>query len=330
MFIVKKEVVKMKHKSDRIFLNDISKLWLEKKQYEISETTYAIYYTNIKNHIEPYFQNIFISEIDTVVVNNFVKEKLEKGKLNASGGLSVERVKVLYYILKNILYCANSMGYITQNIEKIRFPQKKHMQIEILSAEQQKQLEQVLYEDKTINKIGIIICLYTGIRIGEVCALKWKDIQFENAMLHIHKTACRTKDFSESERKTKLIVKEPKTKHSVRYIPLGSALLEYLKKYKQEDDYFILTKSSVKPLDPRTYQNQFYNYLKKCNIKKMKFHILRHTFATRWIENNCDIKSLSEILGHSNITITMNTYVHPTMELKREGMKKLEQSQKFL
>ena len=140
----------MKYKSDRIFLNDISKLWLEKKQYEISETTYAIYYTNIKNHIEPYFQNIFISEIDTVIVNNFVKEKLERGKLNASGGLSVERVKVLYYILKNILYCANSMGYITQNIEKIRFPQKKQVQIEILSAEQQKQLEQVLYEDKTI------------------------------------------------------------------------------------------------------------------------------------------------------------------------------------
>ncbi len=320
----------MKYKSDRIFLNDISKLWLEKKQYEISETTYAIYYTNIKNHIEPYFQNIFISEIDTVIVNNFVKEKLERGKLNASGGLSVERVKVLYYILKNILYCANSMGYITQNIEKIRFPQKKQVQIEILSAEQQKQLEQVLYEDKTIYKIRIIICLYTGIRIGEVCALKWKDIQFENAMLHIHKTVCRTKDFSESERKTKLIVKEPKTKHSVRYIPLGFALLEYLKKYKQEDDYFILNKSRVKPLDPRTYQNQFYSYLKKCNIKKMKFHILRHTFATRWIENNCDIKSLSEILGHSNITITMNTYVHPTMELKREGMKKLEQSQKFL
>ena len=191
-------------------------------------------------------------------------------------------------------------------------------------------LEQVVKNDGNIQKIGIIICLYTGIRIGEVCALKWEDVQFENAVLHIYKTVYRTKDFSENNRKTKLIVKEPKSKHSVRYIPLGSTLLEYLKKYRQEDSYFILTGNSEKPLDPRTYQNQFYSYLKKCNIKKIKFHILRHTFATRWIENNCDVKSLSEILGHSSVTITMNTYVHSNFELKQEGMKKLEENQEFL
>ena len=129
--------------------------------------------------------------------------------------------------------------------------------------------------DGNIQKIGIIICLYTGIHIGEVCALKWEDVQFENAVLHIYKTVYRTKDFSKNNRKTKLIVKETKSKHSVRYIPLGSTLLEYLKKYRQEDSCFALTGNSEKPLDPRTYQNQFYSYLEKCNIKRIKFHILR-------------------------------------------------------
>lgn len=301
-----------------------------KKRFYVSETTYAIYYANIKNHIEPYFQNIPISQINTSMVNNFVTEKLERGKLNASGGLSVERVKVLYHILKDMLHYANSIGYTIQNIEEIRFPQKRLVQTSILTDMQQKQLEQILYEDKTIRKLGVILCLYTGIRIGEVCALKWEDIQFEKSILHIYKTICRTKDFSESDRKTKLIMKEPKSQHSIQDIPLGSTLTTYLEKYRQDDNVFILTGSPEKPLDPRTYQNQFYRYLKKCNIQNVHFHSLRHTFATNWVMNGRDIKSLSKILGHSDISITMNKYVYPTIELKREGMKKLEENQNFL
>lgn len=320
----------MKCKKDDILLCDISRLWLKDISSKISETTYALYFSNVENHILPYFQNKKVVEIDREMIQNFINQKLGNGRLDHKGGLSVTTVKGLYHNIKDMLQYAKVLGYEMQDIGKIQFSQSQYKEFAILNKEQQKCLEQVVKNDGNIQKIGIIICLYTGIRIGEVCALKWEDVQFENAVLHIYKMAYRTKDFSKNNRKTKLIVKEPKSKHSVRYIPLGSTLLEYLKKYRQEDSYFVLTGNSEKPLDPRTYQNQFYSYLKKCNIKKMKFHILRHTFATRWIENNCDVKSLSEILGHSSVTITMNTYVHSNFELKQEGMKKLEENQEFL
>lgn len=321
---------KMNCRKDGISFCDISKFWLKDISTKVSETTYALYFSNIENHILPYFQNSVIADIDRENIQNFINQKLKDGRLDKKGGLSITTVKGLYHNIKEILQYAKMLGYKVQEIGKIHFSQNQYKQFAILNKAQQKCLEQVVKNDSNIQKIGIILCLYTGIRIGEVCALKWEDIQFENAVLHIYKTVYRTKDFSENDRKTKLIVKEPKSKHSIREIPLGSALLEYLKKYRQEDSCFILTGNSEKPLDPRTYQNQFYSYLKKCNIKKMKFHILRHTFATRWIENNCDVKSLSEILGHSNVTITMNTYVHSNFELKQQGMKKLEESQEFL
>ncbi len=320
----------MNYKKNNILLCDISQLWLKNISSSVSETTYALYFANMENHIFPYFQDMTIAEIDRETIQLFINQKLQSGRLDKKGGLSMSMVKGLYHNIKSILQYAKELDYQVQEIGQIRFSQKQCKKISILDKTQQKQLEQVIKNDMNIQKIGIILCLYTGIRIGEVCALKWEDIQFEKSILHIYKTICRTKDFSESDRKTKLIIKEPKSQHSIRDIPLGSTLTTYLEKYRQDDNVFILTGSPEKPLDPRTYQNQFYRYLKRCNIQNVHFHSLRHTFATNWVMNGCDIKSLSEILGHSDISITMNKYVHPTTELKREGMKKLEENQKFL
>ena len=173
------------------------------------------------------------------------------------------------------------------------------------------------------KSIGIIICLNTGLRIGELCALQVSDIDFENGILTVQKTVQRVKnnDISVSGN-TKVIITSPKTKSSIRKIPLPTKLLESIKAYisvhNKGDGDFLFSAADNKPLDVRTVQKKFTVILKRCGVRKVKFHILRHTFATKWANANFDVKSLSEILGHSSINTTLSLYVHPSVESKRK------------
>ncbi len=170
-----------------------------------------------------------------------------------------------------------------------------------------------------------MICLLTGIRIGELCALKWEDISLTEKVLHIHKTLQRIQcDESEGySTRTRIVISTPKSDCSIRSIPIPDCLVDHMKQYYRGQTGYILTANGKRYIEPRTMQNHYRQVLKECEIQYKNFHTLRHTFATRCVELGFDIKSLSEILGHANVNITMNRYVHPTMELKRQNMNRL-------
>ncbi len=191
---------------------------------------------------------------------------------------------------------------------------------EVLSRSEQIRLLQHLYGGMDISKLGIVICISTGLRLGELCALKWRDIDFEENLLHVNATVQRIA-VDGYKGKTTLLEGEPKSLFSRREIPLSDELTRLLLLYRNNPGDYVI--NGRKPMEPRTYQNRFQKYLQSAGVKKKNFHILRHTFATNCIENGIDIKSLSEILGHSDVKITLNRYVHPTTDRKRQHMNSL-------
>ena len=189
--------------------------------------------------------------------------------------------------------------------------------IQVLSKKDERKLLSYLQENFSFENLGILICLQTGMRIGEICGLMWKDISLDCNEISVNRTIERIY-LNEKEKKTELIVSEPKTIHSKRSIPLTSSLLKIRKPLKKivNDSFYLLTNSS-KPLEPRVYRNHFKKLLNDLGINPIKFHGLRHTFATRCIECNSNYKAVSSILGHSNISITLDLYVHPSNDEKK-------------
>ena len=177
--------------------------------------------------------------------------------------------------------------------------------------------------EKNPYNIGILVCLFTGLRVGEICALHWEDISFSEQTLYVHQTLQRIQDKSCSEKKTRIVLTTPKSACSIRTIPIPDPILKILNDHQTSRKGFLLTNSETHFIEPRTMQNRFKIALKKSEIESANFHALRHTFATRCVELGFDVKSLSEILGHATVNITMNRYVHPTLEMKKNNMEKL-------
>lgn len=202
-------------------------------------------------------------------------------------------------------------------------PKINKKEIQILSNKEKQKLEKYCIEQNSLKSLGILICLNTGLRVGEVCALRWENIDFETRRIHVEKTIERI--YSKEENKTIVIIDTPKSMTSIRTIPINSKLYNILKqmrgKCKKTD--FVLTGLSDHYVEPRNYQYNFKEILKKSKIKRYKFHTLRHTFATNCIEAGMDIKSLSEILGHADVSITLNIYVHSSDKTKRKYLEKI-------
>lgn len=193
----------------------------------------------------------------------------------------------------------------------------------MLSAQEQQILISSLMEELDLTSLGIYICLFTGIRVGELCALTWDDISLENNTIHIHRTLQRIQ-VPDGEKRTTILITEPKSQCSIRDIPIAGTLREMLIQQTIKEGY-VLTGNKNKYVEPRTMQNRFKAIADRCNIRNVHLHTLRHTFATRCIEVGFDVKSLSEILGHASVNITMNRYVHPSIELKQKNMDKLSE-----
>ena len=193
--------------------------------------------------------------------------------------------------------------------------------IEVLSRTHQKKVMSYIQEHFTFRNLGVYICLCSGMRIGEICALKWEDIDTDNGIINIRKTIQRIYVIEDGERKTELLIDTPKTKNSTREIPITRELLRMLKPFKKivNPAFYVLTNDS-KPTEPRTYRSYYKNLMRYLEIPDIKFHGLRHSFATRCIESNCDYKTVSVLLGHSNISTTLNLYVHPNLEQKKKAI----------
>jgi len=302
--------------------------WLERKKINVKQSTYSKYYNIIYTHIIPHFKNIKISDLNTDMIDNFIIEKKENGRKDGQGGLSNVTVCNILSVVKGVLYFAEREKYISCPTDNICKPKIISKEMRVLTIKEQETLEQHLESDLDCSKLGILICLYTGVRLGEICALKWNDIDLDNGIMKVRKTLQRITNIDKSEEsKTKIIIDTPKSKKSLRDIPLPNFLIEILKSFKNSfpSNSYVISKDCIEYVEPRTYQNRFKAYLKECSIKNVNFHALRHTFATRCVELGVDIKSLSEILGHSNVSITLNKYVHSSSQQKKSQMNKLEQ-----
>lgn len=301
-------------------------LWLSNNRIKLKEQTYAKYLYLIENHIIPTLGNIKIKKIECLTINRFLLEKSKNGRLDGSGGLSSSYLQTIYFIINSSLEFAVSEGLRSSVCGEIIKPIKRvtTTELEILSIQEQSILEQHLYNSYSEQHIGILLSLYMGLRIGEVCGLRWSDIDFTEKTIHIKHTVERITnlDRQSNESKTKLVLCNTKSISSNRIIPIPSNIFVILVKLKKQDG-FVIKGKTYEYTDPRTYQNRFHKCLSECGLRNINYHALRHTFATRCIEAGVDTKTLSELLGHANVNITLNTYVHSSLDHKRQQIELL-------
>lgn len=280
--------------------------WLIYKKPKVKETTISAYYRIINAHIIPHFNYDLVS---------FIEKK--------KAILAPKTVHEIFGVLKQILEYGFKKKYIKFIDCDILLPSKSRKEIKILSnADYERFIDNVLI-NLNLESLGFLVALFTGVRIGELCALKWQDIDFKTKEIKITKTIQRVANLDKNAKtKTKIIIDTPKSKNSIRDIDILPFLLKFLKRFKGNGTDYILTGNS-KYIEPRTYQNKFKKFIENIGIEDISPHSLRHTFATLAVENEMDIKVLSKILGHSSVYITYDLYVHPSKELRKQNMNKM-------
>lgn len=297
-------------------LSEVIDLWKTDKKNYVKKSTFSAYVLLIENHLLPTFGDKH--EIPEADVQHFVLQKL-------ASGLSQKTIKDILIVLKMVLKFGAKNKWITYEPFEIQYPTvRESPQIEVLTKTDQKRIMNYIQEHFTFRNLGVYICLSAGMRIGEVCALTWEDIDTDNGIISVNRTIQRIYVIENGTRRTELILDSPKTKHSIREIPISKDLLRILKPFKKivNPSFFVLT-NDVKPTEPRTYRSYYKNLMKELKMPELKFHGLRHSFATRCIESNCDYKTVSVLLGHSNISTTLNLYVHPNMEQKKKAIEQM-------
>ena len=313
-----------KNKHDARTLAMLAMEWLNEKKLVIKTSTFIRYQNMLANHILPKLGNYRICSIGTDDIKSFVQDQLQNGRLDGKGGLSVKTVSDTLIVLKDIIRYAQQEG-INLSCDYRQIPLKKGShEMRVLNVNEEKRLITVLSSDMDRYKLGVYLCLFTGIRIGEICALQWKHISFSDMTLHIEQTMQQLQqEDKNSAIKTRVVITPPKSFAANRIIPLPRFLLAVLKPFEESPNSYVLTGCSKQFIEPRTMQYRFKSILKEGNISDANFHALRHTFATRCIETGFEIKTLSEILGHSSVKITLDKYVHSSMEQKMLNMEKL-------
>ena len=307
-----------------MILKDLAELWFSSMAPKVKESTMVKYHNIWNCYISPELENLYVGEITHAVLESFCSRLLASGG-HRHNGLSPKTVADTLTLLKNMLHFSKNIGChpaADGSSVNIRQPFRK---LRVLSRQEQEHLCRYLMSHLTMKNMGILFSLYTGIRVGEICALQWEDISFSEKTVYIHQTMQRLQT-DQGDRKTKIIVTTPKSGCSIRVIPLPDDLEQIMERLPAKRKGYFLTDSETKYIEPRTMQNQFKRIARECSIENVNFHCLRHTFATRCVELGFDIKSLSELLGHSSVNITMNRYVHPSMDLKRDHMQKLSLS----
>lgn len=304
---------------------DILHDWLAMSRMRIKESTYSRYVQLVDTHILPYLGGLSLDKLTTRAVEGHVNFLLSEGRLDGRGGLAPKTVSDILTIIKGSIDYGRCSGHQI-NCYLDRFVIKKpQIEMRVLSIEEQNRLISVLLCDTDLQKFGVLLCLYTGIRIGEVCALKWENFDFSNGILFIRETIQRIQNVdSDTGPKTRVIITEPKSKNSIRKIPLPEFLIDIAWKFKAAPNAYILTGNPDRYIEPRLLQYSFKKYTIESGLYDVNYHALRHTFATRCVELGFDPKTLSEILGHTNVNITLNRYVHPSMDIKRASMQRLQ------
>ena len=247
-------------------------------------------------------------------------------KLN--DGLSIKTVKDILIVLKMVMKFGVKNEWMSYYEWDIKYPTvDANKGIEVLTVAHHKKILNFIKQNFTFRNLGIYVSLTTGLRIGEICGLKWSDINADNGTITVNRTIERIYIVEDERKYTELLINTPKTKNSCREIPINKELLSMVKPLKKvvNEDFYVLT-NEEKPTEPRTYRNYYHRLMSRLGIPRLKYHGLRHSFATRCIESNCDYKTVSVLLGHANITTTLNLYVHPNMEQKKKCIAKMFKS----
>lgn len=278
--------------------------WLKTQKIYLKYSTFTNYCNISHNQIIPNLGNYEVDQLNNDILQEFILNRLKEGRCDGKGGISQKYAQDIIAVLKLTL---------GKEVE-IQLPYSPPKEVEIFEKSDQVALINSLQSNICHKNFGILLTIHTGLRIGELCALRWSDINFDAQLLHINKTMIRTYT---KEDGSKLNITAPKTRSSIRTIPLNKWIMQYAVLLRGSDNEYIVT-GKEKYIEPNKYRLYYNRQLKDLELPHRKFHSLRHTFATRCIECGCDYKSLSELLGHSNVSITMNLYVHPQLELKRK------------
>ena len=316
---IEKNQMSTQNKSTKF--ENIARQWLEGLKPIRKKSTIVKYMSQLKNYIIPAFGKFKLSEISNEDIISFSNKLLTAGRSGQK--LSPKTVSDILSRMKSIRRFALIRGYEVNYVSNAVEIPLRQGQIRTLTNSEENKLLRYLKSHFDLTALGILLSLFTGLRIGELCALKWSDFSFGDKEFRVQRTMQRLHNLNEdTAKKTFIDIDAPKSPSSVRKIPLPAELIKYLKLAYVEDAY-VLSGSKDKFVEPRTLENRFKRVLKKCGIEKFNFHVLRHSFATKCVELGFDIKSLSEILGHSSVNITLNRYVHPSMKLKHANMNKL-------
>lgn len=293
-----------------------SELWVAGKRGFVKESSLAAYSLTIRKHILPRFKRL--DEITPGSVQGLIDSKVEDG-------LSLNSIKAIVLVMKMLITFFEDEGWIESKVYRLRLPQRKRWtDPQVIPLTEEKTLIHWLRTHPTPYNVGILICVYCGLRIGEVCALKWEDIDMQDRVIHVKRTVYRVYVADRAPQKSVLAIGTPKTADSWRDVPVADKLAKSISEILLDiaPGKYLMTGRSY-PADPQNFRNNFKRILKELGIQPRKVHSLRHTFATRCIESKCDFKTLSSILGHSDVTTTLNIYVHPDMSQKRRCVEKM-------
>ena len=304
-------VVKDEAAITEMTVKEVALEWLYVVSTRIKASTAANYRMKIEKHIVPYFGAASCITLKAVTVSEFIQKKLKDG-------LSARYVCDIITVLKSIFRYASREYRLSNILEGIVMPKKAKPEVEIMTPAEKSRLVRYVDNNRNNSTLGVALSLYTGMRIGELCALRWESIDIEKRILTVSRTMQRIQNFDGSS-KTKLIITEPKSQSSNRQIPIPECLVPMLTELKCKADSFVLT-GIGKPIEPRTMQYRFKRILKNAGLSSYRFHSLRHSMASGAIELGFDIKTLSEILGHSSVQVTLDRYVHSSFEHKRKCM----------
>ena len=293
--------------------------WLTLSRCRVKESTYAKYNGILEKYIKPCLGGCPVQTLSSVTIEQFSHDLLFEEKL------SPKTVKDILTILHSIMKYTGKQVPGALSFTDVVYPKIPKKEMRVLSREEQTRFVRYLLDEPDAYKFGVLLALFSGMRIGEVCALRWKDVSLSERVISVKHTMQRLQDLSKDHvHKTKVVIGDPKSNTSARMIPMTDCLVRLCQSRKCRDpEAFILTGDAERYIEPRAMQYRLARYTADCGLEGVHFHTLRHTFATRCVEVDFEIKSLSEILGHANPRITLERYVHSSIELKRDNMNKL-------
>ena len=308
----------------KMTVNELFELWIEAVSLKVKPSTLERYREIYVNHIKSDFGDVLVQGVTPQYLNELSKRKLKNGRIDKKGGLSSKTVTNILCVIKAAFRYGEKTFNIQNPTNAVIIPKNDKKEIEVLTEKEITKIKKYFESKEDYFYVLFELAISTGMRIGEIAALSCGDIDTQRAIVKIYKNTQRIKKDDHNKTKTEVVISSPKTQNSVREIPLSPSLLKILKDFisgRNKNEY-LFSKDGKKAIDVRNIQKRFKKALKDCNIRNVKFHVLRHTFATKWVDKGLSVKILSEILGHSSINITLSLYVHPTMKEKRTAMNK--------